>query len=81
VKAKSRASLVAGTISGVLLLVSAWLVRRGSDAGPVLGLAVSTALFGRFARAYAKTRKVMPAAVISLLAVAAIALTLATLLQ
>src|SRR4051794_38182416 len=79
VKAKSRASLVAGSIAGVLLLIAGYLVRRQVHPGVILGLLVSTALAGRFGVAFAKSRKVMPAGVILVLSVGAIALSMAAL--
>jgi uncharacterized membrane protein (UPF0136 family) len=80
VKAKSRASLIAGSISGALLLLSGWLVSSGSRSGIVLGLVVSAALLGRFGMAFRKTKKLMPAGLISLLSIVGIALTIAALL-
>lgn len=75
VKAKSRASLIAGTIAGVLLLVSGYLVGTSGRPGLLLGLGVSVMLAGRFVGAFVKTRKVMPAGMMSLLSVVGIVLT------
>lgn len=75
VKAKSRASLIAGTVAGVLLLLSGYLVgTRGRD-GLFLGLAVSLSLAARFVGAYARSRKVMPAGVMAALGVIGVVLT------
>ena len=49
VKAKSRASLIAGSVSGVLLLVAAYLTGTMGRPGLILGLIVSLALAARFA--------------------------------
>lgn len=69
VKAKSRASLVAGLVSGLALLGAAWLLRTPNLLGGyVLGGSVSLALLGRFGPAFARTKKVMPAGMMVVLA-------------
>ena len=50
VKAKSRASLIAGGISGVLLIGSAVLAMSHPVAGLAIASVVSLALVGRFAK-------------------------------
>jgi uncharacterized membrane protein (UPF0136 family) len=76
VKAKSKASLIAGGSSGVLLLVAGGLVgTENAVAGLVLGSLVSLGLLGRFAPAFRKTKKVMPAGVMAALALGAVVLT------
>ncbi|MBX3188110.1 MAG: hypothetical protein KF819_13900 [Labilithrix sp.] len=75
VRAKSRASLLAGSIAGALLLVSGYLVGTGARAGLFLGLAVSSSLAVRFVGAFVRSRKVMPAGVMSLLGIAGTVLT------
>ena len=60
VKAASKASLIAGSITGGLLLLSAFLISRGSTAGAILGLAVSLLLLSQFAPSLLKKFKVMP---------------------
>lgn len=48
-KANSKASLIAGSISGVLLLVAAlFLLPQSLNAGLILGLLVSVAMLGQF---------------------------------
>jgi uncharacterized membrane protein (UPF0136 family) len=75
VKAKGKASLIAGTVAGVLLLVSGYLVGvRGRD-GLFLGLGVSASLAGRFVVAFVRSRKVMPAGVMAALSVVGCVLT------
>jgi len=69
VKAGSTASLVAGSISGGLLLVAAFLLPNYQVAGLALAAVVSIALAGRFVPAFIKTGQVMPAGLISLLSV------------
>lgn len=76
VKAKSRASLIAGGLSGLLLLIAGWLVGSGRvTVGGGLGLVTSIALAGRFVPAFRKTGKVMPAGIMSVLAVLGIVVT------
>jgi uncharacterized membrane protein (UPF0136 family) len=75
VKAKSKASLIAGTVAGVLLLVSGYLVGTSGRNGLFLGLAVSASLAARFVGAFARSRKVMPAGVMAVLSVVGVVLT------
>lgn len=75
VKAKSKASLIAGSISGILLVVAGLLARQGNKNGLILGLVVAVALLGRFGAVFAKTRAMVPAGIMSLLSVIAIAVT------
>ena len=58
-RAKSKASLIAGAVSGVLLIL-AGLLSPGVP-GFVLGLLVSVLLLVHFARSYAAKKKPMPA--------------------
>lgn len=67
VKAKSKPSLIAGSISGALLLLAAWLMQTRGHVGVLLGLVVSLLLLGRFGRAFAQTKKLMPAGLMALL--------------
>lgn len=70
VKAKSRASLIAGLASGTLLFAASGLAcTRHVVAGAVLGGVVSLALVGRFLPAFLKTKKVMPAGLVAALGV------------
>ena len=79
VKAKSKPSLIAGGISGLLLLVAGYLVP--SKAGLGLGFVVSLALAARFGRAYAKTKKPMPAGLMAVLGIAGVVVTVGALLH
>jgi uncharacterized membrane protein (UPF0136 family) len=75
-KANSKASLSAGCASGVLLLAAAALTTFGNvSAGLILGGVTCTALAARFVPAYFRTRKVMPAGVMSVLAMCGVAAT------
>ena len=70
VKAKSRASLIAGIASGTLLFIAAGLALTArSVGGAVLGGLVSLALVGRFLPAFLKTKKPMPAGLMAVLGV------------
>jgi uncharacterized membrane protein (UPF0136 family) len=77
VKAKSIPSIVAGSVSGALLLGAGYLV---GDAQPLPGLAlgfvVSLLLAGRFIPSFHKTRAVMPGGFMAALSVGGAALTL-----
>ena len=77
VKAKSRASIIAGTVSGALLMIAGWLAAQSGNVarpGVFLALGVSAALVARFGKAFQTTKKVFPALVITLLGVIAIGL-------
>ena len=67
VKAKSRASLIAGSVSGVLLALAGALTLQENRYGPILGVVVSLLLTVRFGMAYRKSHKVMPALVMTIL--------------
>ena len=73
VKAKSVASLVAGLISGLLLLASVALMSRHLEGGLVLALIVCLALAGRFLPALLRG-KMMPAAYVAPLSVLGVVL-------
>lgn len=82
VKAASRASLIAGSVSGVLLLVAGWLLAtRPGQGGLILGLVVSIALAGRFVPGFIKTHAIMPAGVMSALSIIGIVLTILCLVK
>lgn len=76
VKAGSTASIVAGGISGVLIVVAAVLLKTNVVAGLVMGGIVALALAGRFAPAYFSTQKFMPAGMMTILSVIAVVLTI-----
>ena len=71
-KAKSRASLIAGSVSGLILFVCAWLFNiaidnmsnstgdKASITGIIGSLAVSVLLGGRFLMTWLRTKKLMP---------------------
>lgn len=69
VKAGSTASIVAGSISGILLLVAAYLLPAHLAVGLAVAAVVSIALAGRFVPAFIKTGHVMPAGLMSVLSV------------
>lgn len=75
VKAKSRASLIAGSISGGLLLLAGYLVGSSGRLGLIVGLGVSAALASRFVMSYRKSKKVMPAGLMAALGIAGMVLT------
>jgi uncharacterized membrane protein (UPF0136 family) len=68
-KAGSMASIIAGSISGILLLVAAFLLPEHLAVGLALAAVVSIALAGRFVPAFIKTGHMMPAGLMSVLSV------------
>ena len=73
-KAGSTPSLIAGSISGILLLVAAFLLPGSPLAGIVLGGIVSLALIGYFLPKFLKTGAMMPAGMMSLLSIIGVVL-------
>jgi len=60
-KAGSMASIIAGSISGVLLVFAGFLLSQQPVAGLALGGIVSLLLVGYFLPAFFRTGKMMPA--------------------
>jgi len=67
VKAGSTASIIAGAISGIALLVAAFLLPGNVALGLIIAGVVSIALAGRFIPAFMQTGKVMPAGLMAVL--------------
>lgn len=66
--AGSKASLIAGGISGLILLVAGFLCISGGEkvkSGHIIGLVISVALLGKFLPAYLKTKKLYPAGIMA----------------
>lgn len=81
VKANSKPSLIAGGISGALLVGSAALIGLSSSREGVAPAALlSVLLAGRFVPAYAKTRATMPAGLMAGLSIVGIAVAIGTVL-
>ncbi|MBE9116085.1 hypothetical protein IQ249_09280 [Lusitaniella coriacea LEGE 07157] len=76
VQAKSKISLVSGTISGILLLVAAFIYLQGQVLGLTLAAAVSAILIVTFVIRLIKTRKMMPAGLMILAGIPTLALLL-----
>ena len=62
-------SIVAGSISGILLLAAAFLLPQHHTAGLVLALMVSLLLAAQFVPKFFSTWKMMPAGMMSILSV------------
>ncbi|SRR5581483_5424575 len=77
VKAKSRASLIAGVVSGVLLLVASALIFTAHPiAGFVIGIITSVLLAGKFIPDFIHKKALVPGGLMALLSAASIVLTL-----
>ena len=72
VQAKSKASLISGIISGLLLVTAGVMQLQGQGLGLILAIVVTIALVIVFAIRLAKTRKFMPAGLMTALGVAAL---------
>jgi uncharacterized membrane protein (UPF0136 family) len=68
-KAGSTASIVAGSICGILLLLAAYLLPGNLAVGLALAAVISVALAGKFVPAFIKTGQAMPAGLMSVLSV------------
>lgn len=66
-KAGSVISIIAGSITGILLLVSAWLLPEHLAVGLTIALFTSALLFAQFVPKFFRTGKVMPAGLMSIL--------------
>ena len=69
VRAGSMASIIAGSVSGILLLVAAYLMGNNAVAGLALAAVLSILLAGRFVPAFMKNGEFMPAGMMSVLSV------------
>jgi uncharacterized membrane protein (UPF0136 family) len=69
VKAGSTASIIAGSVSGIALIIAAWLLPGNLVLGLAIAGLVSILLAGRFIPAYMKTGQAMPAGLMSALSV------------
>lgn len=81
VKAGSTASIIAGSISGVLLLLAALLMPEHQAAGLVVALVVSLLLAGRFIPKFFGTFKLMPDGLMSVLSAIGIIVAIAAWLR
>jgi uncharacterized membrane protein (UPF0136 family) len=73
-KAGSMASIIAGSITGILLLVAAFLLPQNLAAGLALAVIVSLLLAVQFVPKFIQTGKAMPAGMMSVLSVIGIIL-------
>lgn len=80
-KAGSIASIIAGLISGALLIVAAFLFPLHATAGLTIALVVSLLLAGRFLPAFFRRRKIMPEGLMALLSLAGIVFAIVTWLR
>ena len=80
-KAGSVVSVIAGSISGLSLLVAAWLMPDRQAAGLIIALIVSVLLAGQFVPKFFSTHKVMPAGLMSVLSVLGIVVAIAAWLR
>ncbi|MDQ6624145.1 MAG: TMEM14 family protein [Verrucomicrobiota bacterium] len=77
----SVASIIAGSISGVLLVVAAFLLPGYFLPGIILGGIISLLLAGRFVPAFLKTGGIMPAGMMSVLSVIGVIVAVAALIK
>ena len=70
VKAKSRASLIAGSLSGLALLVSAYGMNQGMQAASIVSFVIAILLGARFLKTWLTNRRVMPDLLMVILSIA-----------
>lgn len=75
-RAKSKASLIAGGIFGILLIVCANLIKSGSPDAHIVAALISLALGIRFFRTWRVKRKLMPDLVMVVLSALTLIVTL-----
>ena len=78
VKAGSTASIIAGSISGLLLLVAAFLLPGQALAGLTIAFFVSLLLAGRFLPGFFRSGKIMPDGIMALLSLLGIVFAIVT---
>ncbi|MBD2518103.1 hypothetical protein H6G93_24615 [Nostoc sp. FACHB-973] len=76
IQARSQVSLLSGSISGLLLIIAAYLQLQGQTQGLILAVFVTAVLVVFFALRLAKTRKFMPAGLMTILGMLALAVML-----
>lgn len=69
VKAGSMASIIAGSITGILLLVAAFLLPEHRAIGLATAFIISLLLAAQFAPKFIRTGRVMPAGMMAILSV------------
>ncbi len=69
VKAGSLPSIIAGAITGILLLVAGWILPTNRTVGLAMALIVSLLLAAQFVPKVIRTGKMMPAGLMSILSV------------
>jgi uncharacterized membrane protein (UPF0136 family) len=74
VQVQSKASLISGSISGLLLIIGGVMQLQGQSAGLILATVITSVLVIVFAIRLTKTRKFMPAGLMSLLGVVSLGL-------
>jgi uncharacterized membrane protein (UPF0136 family) len=76
VKAKSVVSILAGTISGALLIVASSILPERSLRAYIIGLLVSILLAGKFVPDFVHKKAFVPGGLMALLSVASIVITI-----
>jgi uncharacterized membrane protein (UPF0136 family) len=80
VKAKSKISLISGSISGIILIVASCLLPARPILAGVIGLCVSVLLAGKFVPDFIHKKAFIPSGLMALLSVVSIVLTILALL-
>jgi uncharacterized membrane protein (UPF0136 family) len=77
IKAGSVVSVVAGAITGILLVVAAFIIPMHRELGLGLAILVSAVLAGQFIPRVFRTRRLVPAGIMSVLSVIGIIVAIA----
>ncbi|MEH2254413.1 TMEM14 family protein [Nostoc sp.] len=74
IQAKSKVSLLSGSISGLLLILAAYFQLQGQTWGSIVAVLVTAVLVVVFGFRLAKTHKFMPAGLMTILGILALAM-------
>jgi len=77
VKARSVVSVIAGAITGILLIVAGFILPEHRELGLALALLTSAILAAQFIPRALRTRRIMPGGIMSILSVIGIAIAIA----
>ncbi|MDQ6809461.1 MAG: TMEM14 family protein [Verrucomicrobiota bacterium] len=78
VKAGSTASIIAGSVLGILLLAGAWLLPTNLPIALVLLFVLSAAIAAQFVPKFIKTGQPMPAGLMSILSIIGVVMAIVT---
>jgi len=73
-KSRSKWSLVAGIVSGTILMSSVWMLQHDVPIGASIGLGTTAAMLGSFASRYRHSKSFIPSGLMMVVSAVAIAI-------